>query len=115
MVRLLQFADKTRWAARVHITRSGYLSTKSRLQSEIATMLFIKENSDLPVAEVFAYELDEDNPVGAPFILMELLPGSVAMDTMGGYAVHRGIFPTECLESLCRSVAKCQVCDFPVL
>jgi aminoglycoside phosphotransferase (APT) family kinase protein len=73
-------------------------------------MQFIKEHSDLPVARVFTSKVDEDNPVRAPFILMELLPGSVAMDALGGYDVHRGVIPREYRQTFYRSVAKCHVC-----
>lgn len=72
-------------------------------------MQFIKERSVLPVPQVFAYEVDETNPVRVPFILMELLPGSVAMDALGGYNVHRGIIPRKLRPTFYRSVAKCHV------
>ncbi|KAL5341783.1 hypothetical protein BJX70DRAFT_26420 [Aspergillus crustosus] len=72
-------------------------------------MQYIKEHSDLPVPQVFAYEVDEKNPVGAAFILMELLPGSVAMDALGGYEVHRGVIAREYRQNFYRSVAKCHL------
>lgn len=74
IVRVLEFSDQTRWVARVHIRRSTPLVSSAKLKTEIATMQFIKEHSDLPVPRVFAYEVDENNPVSAAFMLMELLP-----------------------------------------
>jgi hypothetical protein len=116
IVRLLEFSDKTRWVARVHIRRSTYPHISSaKLRNEVATMQFIKAHSDLPVARVFAYDVDENNPVNGAFILMELLPGSVAMDALGGYDVHRGVIPREYRQNFYRSVAKCHVRPFPGL
>ncbi|KAJ5470421.1 hypothetical protein N7530_007778 [Penicillium desertorum] len=72
-------------------------------------MQFIKEHTSLPVPQVFAYEFDENNSVGAAFILMELLPGSVAIDALGGYEAHRGVIPKEHRQNFYRTVAKCHV------
>ncbi|KXG46864.1 Aminoglycoside phosphotransferase [Penicillium griseofulvum] len=72
-------------------------------------MQFIKEHSSLPVPRVFAYEFDEKNSVGAAFILMEVLPGSVAMDALGGYEAHRGVIPNQHRQDFYRSVAKCHL------
>lgn len=111
IVRVLEFSDQTRWVARVHIRRSNPPTVNStKLNTEIATMQFIKENSDLPVPQVFAYEVDENNSVNAAFMLMELLPGIVAMDALGGRKAHRGIIPIEHRQNFYRSVAKSHVC-----
>lgn len=110
IVRVLKFSDGTRWAARVHIRRSTSSTVSStKLENEVATMQFIKEHSELPVPRVFAYEVDENNPVCVAFILMELLSGSVAIDALGGYEVHRGVIPKEYRQTFYYSVAKCHV------
>ena len=46
-----------------------------RMRSEIATMLFARQRLGLPAPRLFAWCLTADHPVGAPFILMERLPG----------------------------------------
>ncbi|KXG54388.1 uncharacterized protein PGRI_075320 [Penicillium griseofulvum] len=69
-------------------------------------MQFIKDHSDVPVPRVLAYELDENNAVGVAFILIEVLPGSVAIDALGGYDVHRGVIPREHRQTFYRSVAR---------
>jgi hypothetical protein len=110
IVRLLEFSNKKCWVARIHIRRnSPALVSRTKLESEISTMRFIKEHSDLPVPRVFAYEVDDKNLVGAAFILMEQLYGSVAMDALGGYEVHRGVISRKYRENFYRSVAKCHV------
>ncbi|KAI0880715.1 kinase-like domain-containing protein [Annulohypoxylon maeteangense] len=107
LVRLLQFSDQTRWIARISLRKST--GDLSKLRSEVDTMQLIKERSDLPVPRLFAYEVDEKNPIGAPFILMEFLPGNTAMDSAGGYDVHRGRIPSAYRQGFYRSVAKCHV------
>ncbi|KAJ5249537.1 hypothetical protein N7524_011853 [Penicillium chrysogenum] len=110
IVRVLKFSDETRWAARVHIGRSTSSAVSStKLGNEVATMQFIKQHSELPVPRVFTYEVDENNPVCVAFILMELLSGSVAIDALGGYDVHRGVIPKEYRQTFYYSVAKCHV------
>lgn len=72
-------------------------------------MQFIKEHSDLPVPRVFTYQVDEDNSVNAAFMLIELLPGIVAMDALGGHKAHRGVIPRAHRQNFYRSVAKFHV------
>ncbi|KAJ5349883.1 hypothetical protein N7541_007610 [Penicillium brevicompactum] len=74
-------------------------------------MQFIKEHSSIPVPQVYASEseLGDKNTVGAAFILMEVLPGSVAMDTLGGHKAHRGVIPKQHRLRFYRSVARCHV------
>lgn len=109
IVRLLEFSDGTRWAARVHIQRNTSIPISTKLENEVATMEFIKEHSSLPVPRVFAHDFDEKSSVGAAFILMEVLPGSVAMDALGGYETHRGVIPKQHRQNFYRSVARCHV------
>lgn len=107
IVRMLEFSDQSRWVVRVLIRRS---SRGENLDSEVATMQFIKDNSELPVPRVFASASNRQNSANAAFILMELLPGCVAMDALGGYPVHRGEIPRDYRANFYRSVAKCHVC-----
>ncbi|KAK6224843.1 hypothetical protein QIS74_03170 [Colletotrichum tabaci] len=110
VVRELEFSDQTRWAARVPIERGGPPQARRiKLGDEVATMQFITERSSLPVPRVLAYDTDEDNAAAAPFMLIEVLPGIVAMDALGGYAEHRGVIPTRYRQAFYQSVAKCHV------
>ncbi len=122
VVRLVEFEDGTRWAARVRIKPSvpvvgtegvgrgveegggGRVSTDAgmgmdlgrlELEAEVGVMGFIRANSALPVPRVLAYSADEENPVGAAYMLMEVLPGTVAMDALGGHKVYRGVIARE--------------------
>jgi aminoglycoside phosphotransferase (APT) family kinase protein len=104
LVRLLEFSDKSRWAARVPIKTST-----AELEAEVATMQFIQKHSDLPVPTVFAYALDENNPAAVAYMLIEVLPGIVAMDALGGHKVHRGVIAAQYRPRFYRSVAACHV------
>lgn len=50
------------------------------MRSEVDTMRLIRQQSTLSVPEIFAYEVDEHNAVGVPFVLMPSVPGNTAMD-----------------------------------
>ncbi|KAI0114577.1 hypothetical protein F4776DRAFT_638078 [Hypoxylon sp. NC0597] len=39
-------------------------------------MQLIKERSHLPIPKLFAFEVNEQIPIGAPFILIDFLPGN---------------------------------------
>lgn len=54
-------------------TRGNSNSAKSL--SEIATARYLKHSTDIPVPEIYYHDLDPDNDVGAPFVLMEKMPG----------------------------------------
>ncbi|KAI1289114.1 kinase-like domain-containing protein [Xylaria venustula] len=103
LVCILEFSDQTRWVARIGLHKSV------KLRNEVDAMQLIKEKCKFPVPDVFAYEIDDDNPVGVPFILMEFLPGNTAMDAAGGYDVHRGQIPFAYRPKFYRSVAECHV------
>ena len=43
--------------------------------SEIATLRYVKQHTNIPVPEILYHDLDSANDVGVPFVLMEKLPG----------------------------------------
>ncbi|KAH6627412.1 kinase-like domain-containing protein [Chaetomium tenue] len=54
-------------------TRGDSSSAKSL--SEIATARYLKRFTEIPVPEIYYHDLEPDNNVGAPFVLMEKMPG----------------------------------------
>lgn len=46
-----------------------------KAKSELATTRYVRDHTFIPVAEIFYDDLRPDNPVGAPVVLMERLPG----------------------------------------
>jgi len=63
-----------------------------RLQSEIDATPVIREHTKVPVPRVFRYKIDGSSPAGVAFMLMEFLPGGVAIHADGGYEAHQAIF-----------------------
>ncbi|KAK4201544.1 kinase-like domain-containing protein [Triangularia verruculosa] len=54
---------------------TGFLSTKTSLLSEIATMNIVRQRTSIPVPRIFEFEISTDGPFGYPFVLMEYLGG----------------------------------------
>ncbi|KAI0424085.1 kinase-like domain-containing protein [Xylaria sp. FL1042] len=86
MVRRLDFADGVRWVARVRlppeatcVPLDGYDSRRA-FEIEVAGMKFLKSKTTIPVPEVFVYDHDPSNRIGAPYMLIEYIHGSTASD-----------------------------------
>ncbi|CAK7223635.1 hypothetical protein SEUCBS140593_005302 [Sporothrix eucalyptigena] len=107
MARLLRFDDGVLWVARVAMRRGDDVAAK--LSCEVDTMLWIQETSSLPVPVIFAYEVDSNNAVGVPFVLMSFIPGNTAMDSGGGFETHHGVIPLDCRPRFYRNVAEFHV------
>ena len=45
------------------------------MESEIATIQYVTEMTDIPAPRVFGYNLHHDNGVGGPYMLMEMVHG----------------------------------------
>jgi aminoglycoside phosphotransferase (APT) family kinase protein len=43
--------------------------------SDVKTMQYVRSQTSIPVPEIYAYDFELDNAVGAQFMLMERLPG----------------------------------------
>jgi hypothetical protein len=98
MIRLIVFEDGVRWIARLpmpEINRNvedkflpseDYWSAQDVLdmQSEIDTMSFISENSQVPIPKIFAYNTSPKNSVGVPYMFMECVLGNSIRHLGGG-------------------------------
>lgn len=74
----LEFADGVRWILKVPATGypGGFDSKAVRaLNSEAMTMRLLKQDTEIPVPEVFSFDATFDNEVQCPFILMEFIRG----------------------------------------
>ena len=84
MIRVLKFADCTRWVARLRMpSMDPDDNTDNRnvqLQREVDCIQLIRERTTMPVPAVYGYIASADNAIGAPFMLMECLAGNVAVD-----------------------------------
>lgn len=119
IVRRLLFADGDQWLARVPIMQTLFnpfeegvmewswgIKEKHEMESEIATMTYVREHTQIPIPHVFGYNLRlAENPVNFPYILMECLKGNV-------YDELISVGPTEEIWSRVRSIlAWVQVCN----
>ena len=73
------FSDKTFWIARIPIVQEDHDGNEeeitNELESEVATMKYVKNNTTIPVPVIFAFSSTPHPDVGCRFILMESLPG----------------------------------------
>jgi hypothetical protein len=50
-------------------------TAKDALDSQVATMRLIRNKTNIPVPEIFAYDTTANNEIGAPYICMSFIPG----------------------------------------
>ena len=75
------------------------------MESEIATMKFIAESTDIPVPTIFGHRTSiEGNPVKLPYMLMQCIRGNMLFD-LGG----PGILTSEQKSRIQKSIASIQV------
>ncbi|KAH9210410.1 hypothetical protein DL95DRAFT_427659 [Leptodontidium sp. 2 PMI_412] len=108
LVCVLEFENKTRWVARIQMHKSAK-RLAAELQREVDVMALMRERTKIPLPQVFGYEIDDNNPTGVAFMLMELLQGNVAIDADGGYKAHHGQIPLQRKAGFYNSVAQVQV------
>lgn len=72
----LEFSDSTLCAASISNSPPLYFSADVK-RSEIATMQYLHSSPlyNIPVPRIYAWDLTFDNPVGAPYIFRECVPG----------------------------------------
>ena len=81
----LRMPDNSLWVARLHNTlynKTAVTDHTTRIknqmllfESEVATMQFVKENTQIPVPKVYGYDLTYANVLGTPYIFMEYIAG----------------------------------------
>jgi hypothetical protein len=79
----LDFADGTEIAAGVSVDHDEGFNPQAKL-SEIATMQFVRTSGlypDIVVPQVYAWDVTFTNPVGAPYVLMDVVCGR-QLDTL---------------------------------
>ncbi|KAH6646233.1 hypothetical protein BKA67DRAFT_97034 [Truncatella angustata] len=87
MVRRIIFDDEVSWVARLRMPPVSAVPTDREAASvatvidiEVAGMKFIRAKTDLPVPAVHTYNTEQHNAVGAPYILMDYIHGTVASE-----------------------------------
>jgi len=101
LVRILVFEDGSRWIARLRLPSIDSDETaevkSALLQREIDCMRLVKERTSVPVPAVLGYDTSAENAIGAPSMLMEYIPGNVAVDLQqdGVPPAHQSSFYVE--------------------
>lgn len=101
VIREIVFDDDVHWIARVRMARINknadehYIPKQvhdfwtdalaAEMQSEIDTMSYVREHTDIPVPQVYSYDTTATNPVGAPFMLMECFAGTLGIEMPDGF------------------------------
>ena len=77
LVFVIRFSDDVKWIARFPgygVSSFGKLEAR-RLLSDIQTKKLVRSSTSIPIPEVFAWDLNQDNPVGAPYHLEAFVEG----------------------------------------
>lgn len=61
------------WSCVARFTRQT--RSMEKMTSELETMLYVRSKTTIPVPEIYLYDFDSKNTVGAPFMLMQRMPG----------------------------------------
>lgn len=78
MVYSLEFSDGVKWVIRIPAPgeHGSFTPTSSRfLRSDAMTMSFLRQNTSLPIPEIFDFDETINNEIGAPYILMSFAEG----------------------------------------
>lgn len=101
LVRRLTFTDGVSWIVRLRMPElPSVFGMREAMKGtdcmgiEIATMNYLRTNTDMPVPEVFAHDLTANNTVGAPYILMSYMHGTTARDLSEARDCESGVFGT---------------------
>lgn len=107
LARLLEFQDGTLWVARVQLKNSTS-KTSSKAQTDIDTMAFLKNCTKTPIPQVFASQIDDNNPAGVAFLLLEFFPGNTAFDE-NRLSNNRSLIPPQFQNNFYSSIAAAHV------
>ena len=79
LVFIVEFADGVKYVVRVPCTGWGNRyteNTRNALESQIMTMRLIRNETTIPVPEIYGFDASQANELGAPYLVMSFIPGS---------------------------------------
>ncbi|KEZ43661.1 hypothetical protein SAPIO_CDS4269 [Scedosporium apiospermum] len=84
-------------------------SIVSEMQSELATMEFVRQNTNIPIPKVYGYDLNDQNTVGCPFSFLGYVHGNTAEEVARSFpGGHEGI-PEQFEEKFWRQFAEVMI------
>ncbi|MCJ1461234.1 hypothetical protein MMC28_011616 [Mycoblastus sanguinarius] len=115
MVRLIHVEGGSPCVARVRMspteTNDEAEAESQLLQREVNCIKLVKERISVPVPAVLGYIANAKNDIGAPFMLMECLPGNVAMDL--NFAFVPTQYKSSCYSEMARFQTEISSIVFP--
>lgn len=77
LIHVLNFSDGVKWILRLPLeTLEGSSTTARRLESEVMTMGFIRQNTTIPIPEVISFDPHTENEITSPYIIMPFDEGT---------------------------------------
>ncbi|KAI0102172.1 phosphotransferase enzyme family protein [Nemania sp. FL0031] len=71
----VQFDDGEKWVVRIPLLPCLALGAKSKLESEVATMLVVSKRTSIPIPRVIAYRLGDGQSPLSSFLILEYVEG----------------------------------------
>lgn len=115
LARLLAFGDGSHCVARVQLRKST-AETSRRIETEVATTAFLVTTTAAPVPHILGFELDDANPAGRAFVLLDFIPGNTAMEEARGFErTDWGLIPMPHRQTFYRGLAAAQASRPPCI
>ena len=91
LVYKLEFSDGVTWALK--IPKDSHpddysIFTAAMLTLGVYTQQFVRRETTIPVSEIYEYDVNGDNDLGVPFVLMEFIEGVSARRVWGNCEKH---------------------------
>lgn len=82
------------WSCIARFTQQ--MKSMEKMTSELETMLYVRSKTTIPVPEIYLYDFNPNNSVGAPFILMQRMPGCHLYEIWNGLSIkHKEVVLTQ--------------------
>ncbi|KAF3482450.1 uncharacterized protein GIQ15_05209 [Arthroderma uncinatum] len=97
LVRQIRFIDDQIWVARLRLPRKDGKPASQVEDSIIScaeSLTFLRKRTQVPAPEVYHYDPSSNNPVGAPYILMKYVHGTLAKRLQKARGCRKYMFGT---------------------
>ncbi|OJT06522.1 hypothetical protein TRAPUB_2599 [Trametes pubescens] len=75
----LRFSDATSWVIRIPVDEWGPADARS-MQLDIVAMEYITARTSVPIPALHAYSCDTNNPLQHPYMIMDMIKGTLLID-----------------------------------
>lgn len=78
-----------------------------KTRGEVATLRWVRDNTEIPVPKVVAFQDDNENEIGFEWILMELMPGAPAYRRWCNMSMEQKVAFTDRLAGFQAQLSRC--------